>query len=68
MKQIVNLVERTLGVLIEKNQAKPRRGDFAEIYADASKAIKLLEWRAEKTLEESIKALATWYQRRPHGF
>ncbi len=68
VREIVSQVEQVLGALIEKNQSKPRRGEFGAIYADAEKAKRLLGWQAEKSLSDSIRALAAWYTKRPKGF
>ena len=39
----------------------PRRaGDLAEVYADASKAQKILGWKAEKTIEDMCRDSWNW--------
>jgi UDP-glucose 4-epimerase len=47
----------------------PRRpGDVADVYADASKAQKLLRWRADKTLEEMCADHWRWQNANPDGY
>ncbi len=48
---------------------KPRRaGDVAECYADASKAEKLLGWKAEKNLEDMCKDSWNWQSNNVNGY
>ena len=47
----------------------PRRpGDLAEVYANPQKAHDVLEWKAEKTLEDMCADAWNWQQRNPNGF
>ncbi len=47
----------------------PRRdGDIAEIYANPGKARELLDWRAEKTLDEMCADHWRWQSNNPNGF
>ncbi|WP_411817383.1 UDP-glucose 4-epimerase GalE [Hyphococcus sp. DH-69] len=47
----------------------PRRdGDIAEIYADASRAENLLDWRAEKTIDEMCADHWRWQSQNPNGY
>ncbi len=47
----------------------PRRpGDIAENYADPSKAKKLLDWEAEKTLEDMCRDTYRFQQNNPKGY
>lgn len=45
-----------------------RPGDVADVYADASKARKLLRWRAAKTLEEMCADHWRWQSGNPNGY
>ena len=48
---------------------KPRRaGDIASCYADASKALKELGWRAEFGIEEMCSSLWNWQKKNPNGY
>lgn len=47
----------------------PRRpGDVATVYADASKAERLLHWKAEKTLEDMCRDSWRWQTMNPQGY
>ena len=37
-----------------------RQGDIAEIWADCSKANKILNWKAKRTIEETLKSAWNW--------
>lgn len=50
-------------------EIKPRRaGDIAECYADASKAEKLLGWKAEKGLEDMCRDSWNWQSHNVSGY
>jgi UDP-glucose 4-epimerase len=47
----------------------PRRpGDVAACYADASKALGHLGWKAECTVEQMCRDILTWTRKNPDGF
>lgn len=52
---IVNAFEKVNGVKVPYEIVERRPGDIAECYADASKAEKMLGWKAEKGLEEMCR-------------
>ncbi|MGN0459383.1 MAG: UDP-glucose 4-epimerase GalE [Ruminococcus sp.] len=48
---------------------KPRRaGDIAECYADPSKALDVLGWKAEKNLEDMCRDSWNWQKKNPRGY
>jgi len=49
-----------------KYEIKPRRaGDITAVYADTSKSEQILQWKAQKSLEEALKDAWTWQQNLP---
>jgi len=68
VKQIINQVERTLGILLEKNQARPRPAEYATTYANITKALDVLKWQPKKSLAQSVESLSNWYKKRPRGY
>ncbi len=47
----------------------PRRpGDPDEVYADASKALKLLGWKAEKNVDDMCQDSWRWQKNNPNGY
>jgi len=68
VKQIISQVERIMGVVLEKNQARPRAGEYSVVYADASRALELLQWQPKKDLVASINSLLKWYKNKPRGY
>lgn len=48
---------------------KPRRaGDVAECYADPAKALEILNWKAEKNLEDMCRDSWRWQKNNPKGY
>jgi UDP-glucose 4-epimerase len=45
-----------------------RVGDIAECYADPSKALRELGWKAEKSLTEMCRDAWRWQKNNPHGY
>ena len=52
---IVNNFEKATGQKIEYKITERRAGDVAEMYADTTKAKEVLDWTAEKDLEQMCK-------------
>ncbi|PIY70677.1 UDP-glucose 4-epimerase GalE, partial [Candidatus Roizmanbacteria bacterium CG_4_10_14_0_8_um_filter_35_28] len=63
--EVVNQVKKSTGVDIPIEKANTRLGDDAKKIADISKAEKVLGWRPEKTIEDSVKSLLIWYKNHP---
>ncbi len=54
------VTQKEISVLIEPRRA----GDAAILFADASKAKKILNWESQKTLEDSIRTAYLWEKTR----
>lgn len=68
VKEIVTEVKKTFGIKMPRKKAPARKGEYAEIYADSRKAQKILQWKAKKSLKDSIESLRKWYETRPRGY
>ncbi len=68
VKEIISEVEDVFEVTIEAKKGEIRKGEDAEIYADISKVQKVLGWKPEKSLEDSILSLKNWYEKYPNGW
>jgi UDP-glucose 4-epimerase len=67
--EIVNEIKRVLGADFPASDAPTRRtGEIPQIYADYSKAKRLLGWEPTRSLEQSIKTLANFYKDHPNGW
>lgn len=66
--EIVNQVEKIVGVDIPKIQGDAREGEYASIYADISKAREILGWEPKISLQQSVNNLVNWYKNHPKGF
>lgn len=66
--ELVHAVERASGREIPY-EVKPRRpGDLGAVYADASKAKKLLGWSAKHSLDEMCEDSWRWQSNNPAGY
>lgn len=65
---IVNTFERVNNIKIPF-EIKPRRpGDVAQCYANAEKAQKKMNWKAEKTLDDMCRDSWNWQKNNPNGY
>lgn len=53
--ELVNAFEKVNNLKVNYKIVERRPGDIASCYADSSKALKELNWKAEKTLEDMMK-------------
>ncbi len=66
--EIVEKVQKVTGKKFDVQKGEARKGEYAEIYADNSKAKKILGWEPERNLEQSINSLLKWYKDHPNGW
>ena len=60
VKQVIDSFEKTTGVKLNYSIAPRRRGDVEQIYASTAKANKVLDWKAEKSLDEMTLSAWKW--------
>jgi UDP-glucose 4-epimerase len=60
VREMVDAFERVIGHPIKKQEKPPRPGDVAGAYANANKALELLNWKAKKSIDEGIKDALRW--------
>lgn len=66
--ELIHAFEQASGKTIPYEVVGRRPGDIASAYADPTKAANELEWKAEKTLEESCTDAWRWQTMNPNGF
>ncbi|PIQ72024.1 UDP-glucose 4-epimerase GalE, partial [Candidatus Roizmanbacteria bacterium CG11_big_fil_rev_8_21_14_0_20_37_16] len=59
--EVINQVKKLTGVEIPISKANIRQGDDAKKVADIKKAEKILGWKPNKTIEDSVRSLIVWY-------
>lgn len=64
VKELVAAFERVYGKPIPKREAPPRPGDVAGAYANADRALELLGWKAEHSIDQGIASALAWGQKR----
>ncbi len=66
--EIVEKVEEITGKKLPREKGEERKGEYAQMYADISKAKSVLDWEPARSIEDSVKSLVKWYTDHPHGW
>ncbi len=66
--ELVHAFEKATGVPIPYEFAPRRPGDLPEYYADATKALRELHWKTEKTIEDACADSWRWQSKNPQGY
>ncbi len=65
---LVKTFERVTGIEVPYRIEGRRPGDIAECYADCTKALEVLGWKAEKNLEDMCRDGWRWQCGNPNGY
>jgi len=60
--EMIDLVEKHMGIKAKKNLLPMQPGDVMETYSDTTKAKKMLKYNPTVTLDEGIKKFAEWFK------
>ncbi len=66
--QLLHAFEKANDLTIPYQVFDRRAGDIAEFYADASKAERELNWKANRTIEDMCRDAWNWQQQNPQGY
>lgn len=66
--EIIQKVENITGKKLNVQKSIPRKGEYAKMIASNRKAQRILGWKPQKTLEDSINSLIKWYKDKPRGW
>jgi UDP-glucose 4-epimerase len=66
--QIIAAFEQVTGKNINYKIVDRRTGDVAENYADPSLALRELNWKTEKNLEDMVEDTWRWQSQNPNGY
>lgn len=66
--EIIQTFEKVTGRKINYRIAPRRAGDLAEFFADPALALKELNWKVEKTLEDMVADTWKWQSMNPQGY
>jgi len=66
--ELVHTFEKASGRRISYQITSRRSGDLPEYYADASKALRELEWQTEKTILDACEDSWRWQSNNPSGY
>lgn len=64
VRELLAAVERVVGKPVPVVEAPARPGDAAGAYANADKALRLLGWKTELSLDEAISSALAWGEKR----
>ena len=62
-KEIVDSFEKATGVKVNWTYAPRRSGDVEKVWADPKKANEVLGWKAETSLEDTLKSAWKWQEK-----
>jgi UDP-glucose-4-epimerase GalE len=60
VKEVIDMIEKVTGREVPKRIVARREGDPAELVADPSKAQRLLNWKASRSLENIVSTAWNW--------
>lgn len=66
--EIIDQVQKITGVKFDLGKSLPREGETAKFFTSIKKAQEVLGWEPKRTLEDSIKSLASWFKNHPQGW
>lgn len=66
--EMVDAFERVTGVKVNHKYGERRAGDLPEAYANADKAMEVLDWKAEKGLDDMCRDTWNWQSKNPEGY
>ena len=64
VKELVHAFEAVTGEPMPVQSAPPRPGDSVGAYTRSDKAERVLQWKAERSLEEGIRDTLAWFDKR----
>lgn len=64
VKEVISVIEKVTGLQVPRRIAPRRAGDPPELVADPSRAEKLLNWKAKRSMEEIISTAWNWAKTR----
>jgi UDP-glucose 4-epimerase len=64
VKELLAAFERVYGQRLSTREAPPRPGDVAGAYANADRALELLGWKAEFSIDQGIASALEWGHKR----
>ena len=62
VKQLIDSFEKVTGQKLNYQLGERRPGDVEQVFADVSKAEKLLEWKAEESIEDALLHAWKWQE------
>jgi UDP-glucose 4-epimerase len=66
--EIINTFEKVTGRSVNYKISPRRAGDLAECFANPELALKELDWKVEKNLEDMVADAWNWQNKNPNGY
>ncbi len=68
VNEIVNAFEKVNNIKIKYEYGPRRDGDLPEFYANSDKALEILGWKTERSLEDMCRDTWNWQKNNPNGY
>ena len=66
--EIVKEVQKVTNKTFDIKKTKTRKGENAIMLADIKEAKRILKWKPERSIKDSIESLDVWYKNNPQGW
>jgi len=60
-QKIINLINTDIKILIDEKRIRPKKSEVGRLWADNSKAKKLLGWKPNISLDDGLKRTIEWF-------
>ena len=67
VREVLSMIKQVTGREVPSRLAPPRPGDPPELVADPTRAEKLLNWKAKRSLEDIVATAWRWTEYTQHG-
>lgn len=66
--EVIERVKEITGAEFKVARGEERKGEYGAVYANIDKVGRVLGWKPQRSLKESVESLVRWYKRRPGGW
>jgi UDP-glucose 4-epimerase len=66
VKEVISAIEKVSGKKVPRTEAARRPGDPAQLVAAPARAEKLLNWKANRSLEQIVNTAWKWSEKTSH--
>ena len=63
VKKILNVLNKNIKIVTDSDRVRPSKSEVERLFADISKAKKLIDWKPKISLDEGLKRTIDWYKK-----